>query len=91
MSERNHNLRFAGRSFLTVALLAATAWGQAMTKGIMSPPTNVRPPNLQNVGIEQHLDGQVPADLAFVDDAGHAVKLGDYFGKKPVILSLART
>lgn len=59
-----------------------------MTKGIMSPPTNVRPPNLQNVGIEQHLDGQVPADLAFVDDSGRELKLGDYFGKKPLILNL---
>ena len=59
-----------------------------MTKGIMSPPTNVRPPNLQNVGIEQHLDAQVPADLAFVDDTGRSVKLGDYFGHKPLILNL---
>jgi protein SCO1 len=73
---------------LLAALLAPTAFGQAMTRGIMSPPTNVRPPNLQNVGIEQHLDAQVPPDLAFVDDAGHNVKLGDYFGKKPLILNL---
>ena len=61
---------------------------QAMTKGIMSPPSNVRPPYLQNVGIEQHLDGQVPPDLAFVDDTGHPVRLADYFGKKPLILNL---
>jgi protein SCO1/2 len=88
VSVRNHNSIFAGRTLLTVALFAAAAWGQAMTKGIMSPPANVRPPNLQNVGIEQHLDGQVPADLAFVDDTGRAVKLGDYFGKKPLILNL---
>ena len=59
-----------------------------MTKGIMSPPANVRPPCLQNVGIEQHLDAQVPPDLTFTDDAGRAVKLGDYFGKKPLILNL---
>jgi protein SCO1/2 len=59
-----------------------------MTKGIMSPPANVRPPYLQNVGIEQHLDAQVPADLAFTDDTGRIVKLGDYFGKKPLILNL---
>jgi protein SCO1 len=59
-----------------------------MTKGIMSPPSNIRPPYLQNVGIEQHLDGQVPPDLAFFDDAGRSVKLGDYFGKKPLILNL---
>ena len=76
------------KSLLLAALLAPTAFGQAMTRGIMSPPTNVRPPNLQNVGIEQHLDAQVPPDLAFVDDAGHDVKLGDYFGKKPLILNL---
>jgi protein SCO1/2 len=77
-----------GGVLLSLILLTATAWGQAMTKGIMSPPSNVRPPHLQNVGIEQHLDGQVPPDLAFVDDAGRAVKLGDYFGKKPLILNL---
>lgn len=73
---------------LTMALLAATALGQAMTKGMMSPPANVRPAHLQNVGIEQRMDAQVPPDLAFVDDAGHNVKLGDYFGKKPLILNL---
>ena len=59
-----------------------------MTTGVMSPPANVRPPYLTNVGIEQHMDGQVPADLAFVDDTGHPMKLGDYFGKKPLILNL---
>ena len=84
--------RGLNRTAVILVLLAATActqaWGQAMTKGIMSPPTNVRPPSLQNVGIEQHLDGQVPPDLAFVDDTGRAVKLGDYFGKKPLILNL---
>lgn len=71
-----------------VVLLAATAWGQGMSKGIMSPPANVRPPYLQNVGIEQHLDAQIPPELAFTDEAGRGVKLGDYFGKKPLILNL---
>jgi len=73
---------------ITLIALCATAFGQGMSKGIMSPPANVRPPYLENVGIEQHLDAQVPADLAFTDDTGRAVKLGDYFGKKPVILNL---
>ena len=79
-----------GKALLLAAplLLAAAAWGQGMTQGIMSPPANVRPPYLTNVGIEQHLDAQVPADLAFVDDEGHLVKLGDYYGKKPLILNL---
>jgi protein SCO1 len=77
--------------FLAIALIilsCATAFGQGMSKGIMSPPANVRPPYLENVGIEQHLDAQVPADLAFTDDTGRNVKLGDYFGKKPIILNL---
>ena len=79
-----------GKSFLlpAILLLPSAAGAQSMSKGIMSPPANVRPPYLTNVGIEQHLDGQVPADLAFVDDAGRPVKLGDYFGKKPLILNL---
>jgi protein SCO1/2 len=73
---------------LSFILFATAAFGQAMTKGIMSPPANVRPPYLQNVGIEQHLDGQVPADLTFADDTGRTIKLGDYFGTKPLILNL---
>ena len=71
------------------ALLASSAFGQMMSKGIMSPPANVRPPKLENVGIEQHLDAQVPSDLPFRDEAGKTVKLGDYFGRKPIILDLA--
>ena len=54
----------------------------------MSPPANVRPPGLKNVGIEQHLDEQIPPDLDFRDETGKPVRLGDYFGKKPVILNL---
>ena len=68
--------------------LTAAASGQAMTGGIMSPPSNVRPPGLSNVGIEQRLNEQVPSNLVFRDETGKAVHLGDYFGKKPVILNL---
>jgi protein SCO1/2 len=84
--------RGVGRTAVILALIAvaacAQAFGQAMTKGIMSPPANVRPPYLQNVGIEQHLDAQVPPDLRFTDDTGRRVKLGDYFGTRPLILNL---
>jgi len=79
----------SGWTFLAIALLASSAFGQMMSKGIMSPPANVRPPKLENVGIEQHLDGQVPPDLMFRDETGNTVKLGDYFGRKPIILDLA--
>jgi protein SCO1 len=47
------------------------------------------PPALRQVGFDQRLDAQVPLDLEFKDEAGRTIKLGDYFGSKPVILVLA--
>src|SRR5260370_40827624 len=46
------------------------------------------PQVLQKVGVSQHLNQQLPLDAAFVDESGKAVRLGDYFGKKPAILAL---
>ena len=46
------------------------------------------PKALDNVGIDQKLDEQLPLDLVFKDENGANVKLGDFFGKKPVVLSL---
>ena len=43
---------------------------------------------LKDVGIDQLLDQQVPLDLEFTDENGRAVKLRDYAGDKPIILSL---
>ena len=87
MSCKKNNSIYAARVLLALALLAASAWGQ-MNNGVMSPPANTRPPRLENVGIEQHLNAQVPPDLIFRDDSGKTVKLGDYFGRKPLILNL---
>ncbi|HXW93152.1 MAG TPA: SCO family protein [Terriglobales bacterium] len=70
-------------------LLAGTAArGQGMTPGMVSPPANLRPPGLKHVGIEQHLNQQIPPSLSFQDEAGRPVKLADYFGRKPLILNL---
>ncbi len=82
----NSSVKLAALAILMAASMAA--FGQGMTNGIMSPPANVRPPGLKNVGIEQHLDEQIPPDLAFRDESGKPVRLGDYFGKKPMILNL---
>jgi len=46
------------------------------------------PPALRNVGIDQRLNQQIPLDLAFRDESGRSVPLREYFGKKPVILTL---
>ena len=43
---------------------------------------------LQGIGIDQRLNAQIPLDAQFHDEAGRDVRLGDYFGRKPVILAL---
>jgi protein SCO1/2 len=48
----------------------------------------VRPDLLKDVGIDQKLDQSIPLDLAFRDEHGNSIQLGQYFGEKPVILSL---
>jgi len=77
--------------FATVLILCCTSvciFSQAMSKGIMSPPANVRPPGLKNVGIEQRLNEQIPPQLIFRDETGKTVHLADYFGHRPMILNL---
>ena len=45
------------------------------------------PEALREVRIEQKLDQQLPLDLTFRDENGNDVKLGQYFGQKPVVLA----
>jgi protein SCO1 len=71
-----------------LSLLAISCWAQGMTQGVMSPPANLRPPGLKHVGIEQHLNEPIPPNLMFRDESGKSVRLGDYFGRKPLILNL---
>jgi protein SCO1/2 len=73
---------------LAAILMSLPAFGQSMTRDMTSPPANVRPPGLKNVGIEQHLDNQIPPDLTFRDETGKSVRLEDYFGRRPMILNL---
>jgi protein SCO1/2 len=51
-------------------------------------PSTGLPTALRDVRIEQKLDQQLPLDLVFRDEHGQEVKLGKYFGQKPVVLSL---
>ncbi len=88
MSYITNNSKRILTTIFAALLMSALAFGQGMTKGMLSPPANVRPPGLKNVGIEQHLDEQIPPDLSFRDETGKPVRLGDYFGKKPMILNL---
>ena len=48
----------------------------------------VRPQLLKDVGVDQKLNEVMPLGLAFRDENGNRVELRQYFGSKPVILSL---
>jgi protein SCO1/2 len=69
--------------------LSASLFAQVSGYGDKSEGTSDQPPSLLNgVGIEQHLNTQLPLNLTFTDDAGRQVALSSYFGKKPAILAL---
>ena len=71
---------FVGASLLALATPAGAQMGS------VPPPRPATPGVLQEIGFDQRLGEQIPLDLAFTDEAGRAVKLADYFGKKPVVL-----
>ena len=45
-------------------------------------------PILKEIGIDQKLDAKLPLDAEFSDENGNAVKLGQFFGPRPVVLGL---
>jgi protein SCO1/2 len=45
------------------------------------------PEQLKDVTFEQRLGSTLPLDTRFKDENGRAVALGDYFGKRPVVLA----
>jgi len=75
-------------SALLLAATAANAWVRDQQPS-PAPPAAERPKILTDVGFDQHLGDTVPLDAVFRDESGKAVRLGDYFGKRPVVLSLA--
>ena len=50
-------------------------------------PSSQMPSALSKVSFEQRLNEQLPLDLQFKDESGRTVKLGEYFGRKPVVLT----
>ena len=93
-------MKFSIRVYLChlwlILVFASSAFAQA-PPGPSSPLYGARPETgnpsaglpkaLNDVRIEQKLDQQVPLDLVFRDESGQQVKLGQYFGKKPVVLA----
>ena len=86
-------MRFmASLALCLVASLTGPAPAQAQPRGPMSiPPGKAAAeqiPALREVGIDQKLDGAIPLDAPFTDEAGKDVTLGRYFGARPVVLAL---
>jgi protein SCO1/2 len=81
----------SGAAALVGSLLAASAVAQVSSYGDKQTGENSGdqlPQVLQRVGVTQRLNQMLPLDAQFVDDTGKTVRLGDYFGKRPAILSL---
>jgi protein SCO1/2 len=85
------------RPLLTLPLVAAllltgvvSASAQPDAPGLRpapTPPASQTPQALQQVRFDQKLDGKLPLDARFRDESGRDVALGDYFGRKPVVLA----
>ena len=84
----------AAALLLAVALSVSAA--PAFNTGIKPPPTGggsgqaeQQVGDLDAVGVDEHLDAQLPMDLMFRDESGAEVRFGDLFNEgRPVILTL---
>jgi protein SCO1 len=75
---------------MSLALMSAVVSAQGNAPGVRpdpAMPSSQVPRALSEVSFEQRLNEQLPLDLPFKDENGRAVKLGEYFGKKPVVLT----
>jgi protein SCO1/2 len=80
---------FSGIGALAALSLLGAAGNAQTVPGSVGPSSAALPPVLVNVGFEPPLNGAVPLDLAFHDEAGRDVRLGDYFHEqRPVVLAL---
>ena len=79
-----------GQLAIVLSLLPTIASAQGEAPGLRpapAPPSSQMPAALQKVAFEQRLNEQLPLDLPFRDENGATVRLGNYFGRKPVVLA----
>jgi protein SCO1/2 len=65
---------------------APSAAGYKREPGMVS---SSMPAALRSIGFDQNIDQHVPLDTVFRDEAGRTVRLGDYFGERPVVMVFA--
>jgi protein SCO1/2 len=76
------------KAILVAVALAMPALARAQMGPVPPPPMKATPGILQQVGFDQKLGQKIPLDLPFKDETGKDVRLADYFGKRPVVLSI---
>ena len=81
--------------FRLIALTVMALWtvseplrAQGLAPDDAGDPAKAKPGLLGQVGIDQHLNQQIPLHLVFNDESGREVQLGEFFGKRPVILAM---
>jgi protein SCO1/2 len=79
-------------SFSAVLMVLAAGPRAQSPQAGMAPepgePAKSRPGVLGQIRINQRLNEQVPLDIPFTDETGREIRLGELFGKRPVILAL---
>jgi protein SCO1/2 len=74
---------------LLALIVPVSASGQYANAPERSTASKQRPGAIGKVGIDQKIGQQLPLDLVFRDEDGKDVKLGQFFGSRPVVLALA--
>lgn len=81
-----------GRCALAIILLAIIPGcgkdSTATSSDTQASADLVAPKVWQDVKIDQNLGLQVPGDLVFRDERGQSVRLDQYYGRKPIILTV---
>jgi len=75
---------------VSLMVMSGTGMAQSDVPGVNpSPgvPSTQMPPVLAKVSYQQRLNEPLPLDLPFKDEDGRDVRLGDYFGRRPVVLA----
>jgi len=70
-----------------IARVVLAVCGVALTiVAAQAAPSSIQPPALASLTFEQHPGAALPLDVSLRDEAGRPVRLGAYFGSRPVVL-----
>ena len=86
MTSQLMRLSISALAMLACLFAGSSAHAQFDDRPIQA--AGVRPQLLRDVGLDQKLGSALPLDLTFRDEHGQSVALRQFFGQKPVVLTL---